>query len=404
MRKCHKIIIELLNAAINKKKILYSKKDNINWCEVINEANAHNISGLIYSAIDTESFKYFDKKLLERWKKEILLCNVTQIINIESTKKVISHLESEGIQVIVLKGLVVREYYPKPELRIMCDADLLIRKEDYDKVKDYLIKSGYICDPIKTPIHEEFYNEHHDKIEIHWKLVNDEYSNNKVCKFNEDIWNRIVEYNFIDLNTHTLGIEDFLMHLCIHMAVHSKYSGFGLRQVYDLGIFIKNKESEIDWDVFYKYACEYGMLKFIKGIFNVVNRLLGVNVPVNLMEDKEIKNKDVTLLIKDILLSGANGRRKECSDFKELYECKRYSDVMESKITRFKKLLFPKKEELASQYCYARKYTLLLPIAWIHRFIRGVIFKYGIKDSFITFNHSFKLGNMRDKIIKTFDL
>lgn len=404
MRKCHKIIIELLNAAINKKKVLYSSKDKIDWNEVITESIAHNVNSLIYSAIDPGSFKCIDKELLSEWNKQVLLCNIVQIKNIENAKKVISNLESKDIKVIILKGLVVREYYPRPELRTMCDADLLIFKEDYEKVKDYLIKSGYICDPIKTPIHEEFYNEHHEKIEIHWNLVNDEYLNNKICKFNEDIWNRIIEYNFQDVNTHTLGNEDFLMHLCIHMAVHSKYSGFGLRQVYDLGTFIKNKESEIDWNVFYKYACEYEMLKFIKGIFNVVNRLLGVNVPANLMEDKEIKNKDINLLIKDILLSGANGRRKECSDFKELYECKRYSDVMESKIIRLKKLLFPKKEELASQYCYARKYIILLPIAWIHRLIRGVIFKHGIKDSFITFNHSFKLGNMRDKIIKTFDL
>lgn len=136
MKIYHKVIIELLRAAINNEKLVYSSEDEINWSEVINEANAHNVGSLIYSAINPKSFKFIDKKLIDDWKREVFICNIAQIKNIENTKKVISDLENQGVKVIILKGLVVREYYPLPELRTMCDADLLIYKSDCQKVKD----------------------------------------------------------------------------------------------------------------------------------------------------------------------------------------------------------------------------------------------------------------------------
>ena len=39
----------------------------------------------------------------------------------------------------MLKGLVIRDLYPMLELRIMCDADILVHKEDLDRVRMLLI-------------------------------------------------------------------------------------------------------------------------------------------------------------------------------------------------------------------------------------------------------------------------
>ena len=39
-----------------------------------------------------------------------------------------------NIPVIVLKGLVVRDLFPNPTLRTMCDADILVKEKDLENV------------------------------------------------------------------------------------------------------------------------------------------------------------------------------------------------------------------------------------------------------------------------------
>ena len=157
MEKYQKVIIDLLKASINKKNIVFNKENNVEWNEVINEAKQHEISSLIYSAIDRSSFKYIDNNILTEWKKEIFKDSIIQIKHINNISKLVNNFNKQGIEIILLKGLVLRNFYPRPEYRTMCDADILVKPKDYLAVKNYLIKSGYECDENNHPVHQSFY-------------------------------------------------------------------------------------------------------------------------------------------------------------------------------------------------------------------------------------------------------
>ena len=62
--------------------------------------------------------------------------------------------------VIVLKGLVVREYYPQPEQRSMSDADIFVKAKDLNKSKKILIDDVDIdnenVDSIIVKLYKEF--------------------------------------------------------------------------------------------------------------------------------------------------------------------------------------------------------------------------------------------------------
>ena len=49
----------------------------------------------------------------------------------------------EQLFVLPLKGVVLREIYPSPELRMMSDCDLLISPETAPKVKELMEQQGY---------------------------------------------------------------------------------------------------------------------------------------------------------------------------------------------------------------------------------------------------------------------
>jgi hypothetical protein len=87
---------------------------------------------------------------------------------------VLKVFNKESIPVIVLKGLVARDFYPKPELRTMSDADVLVNKEDLNRVKKLLKNLGYI-ESETTEVHIVFEHKEHYDIEVHWTLTDMSY-------------------------------------------------------------------------------------------------------------------------------------------------------------------------------------------------------------------------------------
>lgn len=403
MEEYQKLIINILKASINEKKIMLSGESNIKWDKFINEAKQHKISSLVYSSLDRNSHKYIDNNILNEWRKEILKDNVVQIRFIDNVSRLIKNLNEKGIEVILLKGLVLRNFYSRPEYRTMCDADILVRSNNYLDVKKYLIENGYKCDEDTHPVHQSFIDSSQTLIEVHWKLINHNYFNGYEKKFEEDIWKKSIDFNFYEVNSKTLCNEDFLIYMCLHMAVHAKYKGFGLRQLYDMAIFIKT--CKIDWTDFYDRVFLYGISKFTKGIFRLLHEIFEVEIPKGILEDKFIRKQDVELLLENVLLSGVHGKKEEVNGFEDLYEYGNDKQHINSNMKRILKLIFPTREELSDRYKYAKENILFLPIAWIHHAITGIyIKKYGFIKMFRYGRKSLNLLNRRKRIIKTFEL
>ena len=128
-------IIDLLNASIHNTvpKLDYSK--NVEWDNLINEANAHSITGLLYPALKNIKDNNISKEVIDKLKRYTFNEAIGQSNHIKRTAEILSLFNENNIPVIVLKGLVVREYYPKPDLRTMCDSDVIIHKNDLERVK-----------------------------------------------------------------------------------------------------------------------------------------------------------------------------------------------------------------------------------------------------------------------------
>ena len=61
--------------------------------------------------------------------------------------------DKNGIEYMPVKGTILRDLYPKPEMRPMGDADILIKLEQYEKVKELMFEMNYeegkVTDQIK---------------------------------------------------------------------------------------------------------------------------------------------------------------------------------------------------------------------------------------------------------------
>lgn len=372
-------LIELLSVAIHETKMESDSAKRIKWKSIIKESEAHNVKGLVYSAINkSEHLKYVKKESLEQWKRDTLVTGIYQIEHIRQISKVLKVLNKENIPVIVLKGLVVREFYPKPELRTMGDADVLVKKEDINRIKKLLKDLGYseLRDLENHGAHIVFVHKNHFPIEVHWALTNKDYFKGEPV-FENQIWENAIKVKVGDSETLSLSFEDLAVHLCIHMAVHSVASGFGIRQLCDLVLLVEKKGHLIDWSSFLNKIKKCGIKKFTISIFLICQQLFNMVIPQEL-NNILVEEKLLKLLIDDIFSSGVHGARSISRMFgTSLAYSSPQIDSPNSVgiVKRFIMLLFPPNNKLSDKYLYAKKNIFLMPIAWIHHFGRGIFNK-----------------------------
>ena len=369
MNKMQTKLVTFLDAAIHNKKVDIDINDNIQWKEIIEESKAHKIEALIYSAIKNNSIKDTDKELFDDWKKETFKSGVWQVNHINTVASVLNIFNQNNIPVIVLKGLVVRDLFPNPTLRTMCDADILVKETDLEKTKNILIQLGYKELP-SSEKHLNFWRGQ-SHIEVHWTISDEGYFDN-MPEIEESIWNDAIDVKVGGATALSMCDEDLALHLCIHMASHMIDRGFGIRQVVDLVLLVEQKGHLIDWDSFMYKAKKCGVDKFTMSIFMVCKRLFNMNIPNEVYDRKLENSKYIDILIDDIFSSGVHGKKDKASVFaKELA----YTDDNSSVFKRYLQFLFPKVDSLGDKYNYAKNNKIFVPIAWIHHLFAGVFNK-----------------------------
>lgn len=401
MDKMQTQIVSILNVGIHGNKIDFNSNENIDWESIIEESKAHKVEALVYSAIGKDTLKNIDHELLEIWKKETFISGVGQLRHIKNVSEFLCEFNKQSIPVIVLKGLVIRDLYPKTELRTMCDADLIVHKEDLEKVKNLLLNLGYI--EKVTSDKDLCFIRGNTYVEVHWSIANEKSFNN-VELFEEIMWKNAIKVNVGDSETLSMCYEDLLVHICMHMAAHIKYLGFGIRQLCDLVLLVEKKGNVINWDKFIEKINMIGIYKFTVVIFNICNKLFDMEIP-NILNKREIINdKYIDLLIEDIFSNGVHGKRDKASSFSKVIS---YANKEEKRSTlnSFKKLYFPSSNMLSEKYSYAKYNKFLLPLAWIHRLFSGILnndYSFIDKIKFTIFGMS--ISKKRNNLINWLEL
>lgn len=368
MNNSYETIVNILKYSIKKQN--YILDDNvINWGEFVEKADEHQISALIYYLIGKNNIKNVPNDILNKWKKDIILRGIAKRKITEAFRNIIDDIILKlNIDIIVLKGIVLKKYYPVNELRTMSDFDILIHKNDFQKVKEYLLENHFIYIEDNHPIHATFYNENGVCIEVHWKLINNENYIADTINFEKYIWDELIEFDLDGIKVKTLNKENFLLHLCIHMAKHLRNSGFGLRQLYDIVLFCNKEKDNIDWNIFESKCSECGALKFSVGLFKLINKLFNLNFFEEALRRHKLDNYDSEVLFEEILSYDKYNEERRNISIRSAAKIRK-----ENKKILFG--LFPKEKDLKRDFPYAINKFMLI-VAWFHRLLKKLIEKF----------------------------
>ena len=404
MNTTEKQFIDLLSNSI-RNEVCKKKYDNVDWNELINLSRKHKIEGLIYSALNkAELLENIDEDKVKDLKKEVFFTGVTQISNMSKLEIVFNEFSKENVPVIVLKGLVVREYYPQPEQRSMSDADIFVKAKDINKSKKILIDLGYTEIDAEASHHIKYIKSGYPMIELHWHVMKRDGFSDELDLFEDDIWDRTIEVKVKGAKVLSLGYEDLALHLCMHMAAHLAASGFGVRQIADLVLLVEKKGHLIDWTLFINKAEEFGFKKFIIIMFKICNILFSMDIPKEMAVYKIDDEEMFESLISTIFDGGVYGKKDMASNFANQvafnYKGKD-SNATIGAIRRYFRFIFPSIETMSDKYSYARKIRILTPIAWIHHLFSGIFRKeYNFTDKIRFLTKGAKESVEKNKILK----
>jgi hypothetical protein len=368
MNDSRKIVCSLLSAAIYNRKFT-DEITNADWSVIYSIAGEHDIHSLLYSVIKDIDIEQGGPDDVTRnlWKKTCFISAINQAANAKNINIVLEAFNAVKIPVVVLKGVVLRDLYSKPELRTMGDIDLHVAEEDIRRSRTLLEQLGYKLNYSNANylsyVSDSYY------IDLHKRLLN---KHDKTEEWERSIWNNAINVEACGAAVLTLSLEDHLLFLCLHMSEHLISSGFGLRQLCDFVIFIEANKCHINWDYVLTKAKETGMDSFINVLFVVCNKLFGMECPVGL---QPVQEEFVNRLINDVFTGGLYGN----NEYGRLVSGAIINIIGEkanraNRVTRLLYLVFPPLKIMKERYEYLHKYSFLLPAAWIHR-IFGHLFR-----------------------------
>ena len=359
--------------------------DDIDWNIIHLYAQRHLVSGIIYA----QAKKILPETILGAFQQETIATYYNYSYREEDVKTIKHIFTEENIPFFLVKGPVIAEKYPIPELRAMGDIDLVVHPEDREKCHAILCKNGFVSQS-KQKDREWQYYKNSLETELHDRLVYKEAVNEKdQDEYFNNCWQYVQGYQ-LDWNFH-------LLFLIFHLRKHLMNSGAGFRQFMDLAVAAQ--ATETDWKWIKQGLKETGMLTFAQRCYGFINQWFGIETPIMEEIDEQFFNEATKKIFADGIFGFDNADNADSAVINRVRK-KRFSSLrMLSIAIRY---VFLPIDEMKSinEYSYLKKAPILLPIAWIHRIVfsasknkkRNAI--SNLKKSFVS----------KDKIVKRDDM
>ncbi len=137
-------------------------------------------------------------------------------------------LQKAGIPYLPLKGSVIRELYPAPELRVACDIDILVPEDMLDTAVS-LLTEKLAFEKHSKCFHDVSLMLGSVHLELHYNITEDD---PRLDKLLTQVWS----YTVCDGGScrHRMTDEFFTFHVVAHMCYHFLHGGCGIKSLMDL--------------------------------------------------------------------------------------------------------------------------------------------------------------------------
>lgn len=361
---------------VKEKEMVLEEKE---WEELFDLASMHHILPMVYEiAMEQESFQKLSTTWKNSWRQKTLMIVARQAYMTSEFLHLYQNMKKTGLSPLVVKGIVCRNMYGKPDYRFSSDEDLLVQRSEFFALDHFLLKEGFQRkeeeEELKENIdllHEVGYRNPKTGLylEIHLSLFPEEsgvYGDfNRLFDKAEE---RSISLRIEEMEVNTLSETDHFLYLICHSAKHFYHSGFGVRQVLDILLFAEQYGKEINWDYVVEKTKEERLYLFMIHLFDIGIKQFAFDVKkANWTGENLTGTLDTEALLNDLLVGGIYGSSSE----ERLHSANitlAAADKVEKKGKLFQ-ALFPDRHYMREKYPYVKKYSWLLPFGWVQRWL-----------------------------------
>ncbi|MBE6916272.1 MAG: hypothetical protein E7470_00010 [Ruminococcaceae bacterium] len=286
-------------------------------------------------------------------------CKAVQIseMQMRDVERLRQTFDENGIDYMPLKGCVLKALYPRPELRMMGDADILIRMEQYDKIRPLMQSLRF----------EEKYESDHELVwqseglflELHKYLI-PTYNEDFYAYFGEG-WDRATVQSG---TCYAMSAEDTMVFLFTHFAKHYRDGGIGCRHVLDLWVYLR-AHPEMDEAYVAQQLQELKLLTFYRNIRKLIAHWFD-GAPAD----------ETTEFISDFVFSGGSWGTTASKRTSQILRTENRSRFgFSGKLAYLWDVAFPSAGKMKERYTILKKCPFLLPLMWLWRLFYKLLFR-----------------------------
>ena len=373
--------------------------------DMLELAQEHHVLPMIFEAVHNHpAIAAIDPSIIENIRRTTIRSVMGQAVKTVDFLKLSEHLRQNGIRALVVKGIVCRDLYPKPDHRCSGDEDVLCGEAQFRACHKAMLSFGMEPGDPSLESYEVPYVKPDSPlyIELHKTLFarNSDVFND-YNRFFEQAFERSVDVEIRGMPVATLCPTDHLFYLIIHAYKHFLHSGFGIRQVCDISLFANAYGKDVDWRYVYDHCRSIRADKFAAAILKIGEKYLAFSPEKAHLPQfwRDIQVNEQPLLA-DMLQGGIYGS----SDRNRVHSCNMTLNAVADgkKGKKAKKNIlrsvFPSAQSLEGRYRYLRRHKYLLPVAWTSRILHFA------KDREAGATDVLKTGSQRIELLKEYDI
>lgn len=338
-----KLFLRLVATALNEEKAP-QLPDDADIEGLFELASKQNMVPVIYTALNS-MLEPPRGEMWQKFQKCFLSDCIRSEIQTSEYGKLTEYLCKNGVKLLPLKGIVLKELYAFPYLRVMTDVDMLYEGVTSKELSLLMEAVDYSSEQLDKWAHDVFCKKPVMNVEMHRMLVIESSPYRTIL---EGMFAK-AEPDADTTNLYHMHSEDLYLHLLTHGAKHFEESGLGVRTLSD--IYVVNQRFAASWDEEYiaRQLDSVGLSAFEQKMRGMALTLFGDG-------KEDISESDFSFFFrggqygsggKDWAYMNGGGKTR--------------AGYLVNK-------LFKPYDEMCVLYPFLKKAPVLLPVFWIYRY------------------------------------
>lgn len=329
-------------------------------------AKNHSLTAIVCMALEASDIFsiYKEQELVKKWKDAKDKAIRKNLMLDAERKEILNFMEKKGIWYMPLKGILLKEMYPKLGMRQMADNDILYDQQYQKELMKFMTARGYKPSHIGKGNHDIYKKAPIYNYELHTALYGaahdkkyQEYYRNVKQRLKKDEGN-CFGYHF--------SHEDFYIYITTHAYKHYNGRGTGLRSLLDIYVFLQKKEATLNWNYIENQLKELNITEFERESRELCKKLFSEKT-------HELTQKESETFTY-YLESGTYGTMKNGIEKKlRKYQPDKKPVTAVTKIKYYLERLIPDMEHYKSHVPLVYEHKWLIPFYLIFRLVRALI-------------------------------